>query len=733
MHPENDTGRAEFTVIRHDVGVQRLVWPVGVVDSGATGQPQAVVKNYGTEIESFEALFRIGNSYVGTVEVIGLGSGDSAEVRFAEWQALVRGGSAVCCSTMLDGDRVEANNIGRESVFIRVRDIGAAEIVRPVEVIGRGQVQPEALIRNYGNRRESACCWFEILDSSNARVYVDSVALELEPESLADTVVFASWEVRGGTFTDRCWTVLAGDMRPENDTVASEFRVPRIDAALERILFPVDTIPEGWVQPVVQVANLGEEPADIHVLLAVKDSSSGSAPLSDLVFQDSVWVYGLGETCRVNVLFRQWFAQPGQYQVSARTVLVGDEIGGNDSASAAVLVESLFSRHWMEMAPLPEGPRGMGVRSGGCLVATDQFIYALKGGASDEFYRFDVGNNSWQTLAPMPLGTSGRKVKGGAALCWDGGNRLFAVKGNRTREFWIYNIATDSWEMAPSLPEFTSPIRYGSGLAFVPSRDTDKVYLVKGSNTLDFLVYWGQQRQWHARRSLPVGEGGRRAGRGTCLTEVQGRPFCLRGATNQLHEYLPERDSWVVRARLPYCGPIGGRRRCKEGAAIVQAGTQSLYAVKGGGCNEFWRYDVAADSWTQLEPVPMGRQRRRVKSGGALACSGDTAYLLKGGGTFEFWRYVPQPARTFSAKSEIRSQKSEIGDSRRPLRMGVSGHPPLVPWATRSLGHFVLFDASGRFVSSSDHWGSSSLRPGVYFLVVQSDSMPILRKVVVIR
>jgi len=69
-------------------------------------------------------------------------------------------------------------------------------------------------------------------------------------------------------------------------------------------------------------------------------------------------------------------------------------------------------------------------------------LYALKGGNTCQFYRYDVAQgDSWVELDTMPAyGSSARKkkVKAGGDLVSIGGGAFYALKGNKTNEFWRY-------------------------------------------------------------------------------------------------------------------------------------------------------------------------------------------------------------------------------------------------------------------------------------------------------
>jgi uncharacterized repeat protein (TIGR01451 family) len=71
----------------------------------------------------------------------------------------------------------------------------------------------------------------------------------------------------------------------------------------------------------------------------------------------------------------------------------------------------------------------------------------------------------------------------------------------------------------------------------------------------------------------------------------------------------------------------------KRGGAITTDGTD-LYVLQGDGKTGFWRYNVAANTWTQLAATP-----QNVKWGGALTRVGGYIYTFRGDGKTDFWRY----------------------------------------------------------------------------------------------
>ncbi|MEM3865863.1 MAG: hypothetical protein QXL69_00485 [Candidatus Bathyarchaeia archaeon] len=72
-----------------------------------------------------------------------------------------------------------------------------------------------------------------------------------------------------------------------------------------------------------------------------------------------------------------------------------------------------------------------------------------------------------------------------------------------------------------------------------------------------------------------------------------------------------------------------------SGASLAFDGLRYIYAFQGGGSNGFWRYDITNNEWEILTNTP-----KIVNSGGALIFAG-LLYAFMGGGSNDFWSYDP--------------------------------------------------------------------------------------------
>ncbi len=104
------TGDIEIVALSHDVGVTRLVAPVGQVDSGDVVTPAAVVFNYGSQPDSFDVEFAVVGQYADT-QALFLAPGASDTVWFLDWVASPIGYHEARCMTMLAGDENPGNDV----------------------------------------------------------------------------------------------------------------------------------------------------------------------------------------------------------------------------------------------------------------------------------------------------------------------------------------------------------------------------------------------------------------------------------------------------------------------------------------------------------------------------------------------------------------------------------------------------------------------------------------------
>ncbi|HDQ99713.1 MAG TPA: DNRLRE domain-containing protein, partial [candidate division WOR-3 bacterium] len=122
-------------------------------------------------------------------------------------------------------------------------------------------------------------------------------------------------------------------------------------------------------------------------------------------------------------------------------------------------------------------------------------------------------------------------------------------------------------------------------------------------------------------------------------------------------EVIPEPGQWSEVAPIPALA--GNRRDMPHRGAWLAVGpdpdgTPAIYATKGNKLQNFYRYDVMADSWTELAPAPMDPTRNRpLRQGARGASDGDNSiYMVHGNNTDAFWHY-DIAANTWSALADV--------------------------------------------------------------------------------
>ena len=86
------------------------------------------------------------------------------------------------------------------------------------------------------------------------------------------------------------------------------------------------------------------------------------------------------------------------------------------------------------------------------------------------------------------------------------------------------------------------------------------------------------------------------------------------------------------------------KKGVKKGSSLAYAGDGRFYGTKGNNVLDFWQFDPLKPEglrWTQVLDVPSGSKNCKEGVGSVAVNDGgvDYVYLLKGSGTFDFYRY----------------------------------------------------------------------------------------------
>ena len=220
LAPGNDTATGSVSVVVHDVGVTAIVAPTGNVDSIAMQVPQATVRNWGTSSEVLDISFGISDGYAQTITRTVAAHAEST-FSFPDWWPAARGPLVARCSTQLAEDARPENDLATGAVNVVVHDVGVSEILVPGDSLDSGTVvYPKAVVRNLGTEPETFEIRFVI-----GGAYAESLQQYLSAGEV-DSVEFNPWTAGPvGLLQMSCFSALAGDMLPANDTTHDSARV----------------------------------------------------------------------------------------------------------------------------------------------------------------------------------------------------------------------------------------------------------------------------------------------------------------------------------------------------------------------------------------------------------------------------------------------------------------------------------------------------------------------------
>jgi hypothetical protein len=294
----------------------------------------------------------------------------------------------------------------------------------------------------------------------------------------------------------------------------------------------------------------------------------------------------------------------------------------------------------------------------------------------------------WQPRESLP-GTT--KVKdGGAVGCDHASGLVYALRGNKTLDFYAYSPADSSW--SPKAGVLPGPDSRGVGKGGALCAGGGWVYATKGNNTLEFYRYRTSDNTWLPAGSVPPGDGRKKVKGGTSLAFASrndsGFVYLLKGIGTEFYRYDVAQDSFFELAPAP----TGDRAKWDKGSWIVYDGSRYIYALKAR-YNELHRFDVWNEQWlepTTLEEMPLnssvtGRANKKAGDGGCAAWDGQRIHALKGNNTQQFWRYAPESDGDTWVELESIPQSCFLGERKRRVKAGAG-----IAWDPNSAVFYAL-------------------------------------------
>jgi hypothetical protein len=274
-------------------------------------------------------------------------------------------------------------------------------------------------------------------------------------------------------------------------------------------------------------------------------------------------------------------------------------------------------------------------------------VYGAAGANSNVYYAGIIGtaggssvNNvarwngsAWRSLgtAPYDDGTFLYSIAAPANAVYVGGSISTTANfggsdnvGMYSRPLGVYNIGGNSWSTISAFPQlfYQRPIMIGDG--------SNHLYLLKQSDgsaeplSAEFYQYNTTSNALIALTSMPSN-----AQAGAAMALVGGDIYVLAGGGTNFYKYNIAGNSWTTLANSFNIG---------AGAGLAYDGLDSLYATNGGNGNLLARYRISKNAWDASITIP---NVFTVNDGGGLVRIGNDLYLTRGNGQSDFVRYGP--------------------------------------------------------------------------------------------
>ena len=264
--------------------------------------------------------------------------------------------------------------------------------------------------------------------------------------------------------------------------------------------------------------------------------------------------------------------------------------------------------------------------------------------------------SGWAAMANILTEPSTKKPKSGTCLAAYN-DELYLLKASNTQDFAKFtpNATTGIWTVLESIPkgdkltgDGKKPKKGASMVAYAPTKD---LYVLRGNNTHGFWKFHtdstgGETLGWKKLANITTGLKNPKDASGMVVINKGSNDyiFTMKGSkTNEFYLYDIAANTWAPTPTKPTAG-TSTKVGYKKGSCLVYDGSQYVYILKGT-YSDMFRYSVASDSFVELKRFDykafinrLGK-KKKVGEGSGMVFYNDNLYIMKGGNTTEFWRY----------------------------------------------------------------------------------------------
>lgn len=259
----------------------------------------------------------------------------------------------------------------------------------------------------------------------------------------------------------------------------------------------------------------------------------------------------------------------------------------------------------------------------------NDYIFALRGGNSNAFYRYDLTTDTWSAMAITP----GNVGYGGSIESGPNGV-LYATQGANLPNFWKYDIASNSWTSVSSAPK---NFYIGGSISY---DNTRYIYGLAGSDDA-FYRYDTTTDTWSARANAQFGNPNAADGQIVSYDSdsvydgrnniyvIQGNyyPYFAKYSISDDEDYGEVANTWTILTSAP-TGIYQG------GSLAYDTVSEQIFLTRGNWKNNYYKYSVTTNSWSQLPDTPA-----IFGQGASQIVHNDYIYSLRGSNTTNFYRY----------------------------------------------------------------------------------------------
>jgi hypothetical protein len=417
----NDKATGTVDVVMSDIGAVAILAPAGTIPPGVV-TPLATVHNYGTRRDAATVTFGIGPAYTETITLAaGVPFADTT-ISFPTWTA-VPGSYATRCSTWMATDQYAANNVIGGSVTVSAGG-------------GAGWVQKTPMPAGAKAIKDGGWLAYDV---SKARIYASRG--QKQPDFFAYAPVGDFWGARVP------WLPGTEGKLPGKGSAGCADGNGIIYATKgnnKSGFYKYDANADAWTQL-----------KDVPLGLSNKKVKGGT---------DIVWALkgGVGYPYLLKGYKNEFY----RYDT------------GEDS--------------WQTLAPAPVGASQKWDKGSWITYDGAHTIYAHKA-KYHEFYKYDTETDAWDPTAlvamPIPGSAGSKKLKDGGCGTYLGAE-VYALKGGNTQEFWKYTVATNSWVEKETIPAFgvtgkKKKVKAGADIVAVST----VLYATKGNKSNELWMY----------------------------------------------------------------------------------------------------------------------------------------------------------------------------------------------------------------------------------------------------